>query len=245
MRRPLFRLAGGLAPSLAESHLRFGGIDWGRTKVFSEEITYAPSLWFNQKGREPKGTLSPGEREHTMRLVEQALQNFKEPEGETLVARVVRREEIHAGPHVERYPDLILELTTGGVYQPVLLPSKGHSGPLVTRLTQSEHLGRKGRSLPGCHTRQGILAVRGTGVTTPTIENADLHDVASIVCGLLGAKAGDWFESKPLTGLPTAVCGSTTVSRDDHSASPVIEPYTQDEEHIVAERLKRLGYLDD
>jgi predicted AlkP superfamily phosphohydrolase/phosphomutase len=51
LRRGLFRLAGGLLPRAVESRVRFFGIDWSRTTAFSEELTYAPSIWLTQLGR--------------------------------------------------------------------------------------------------------------------------------------------------------------------------------------------------
>jgi predicted AlkP superfamily phosphohydrolase/phosphomutase len=50
------------APAAAarlESGTRLGGIDWSRTRVFSEELNYFPSLWLNLAAASPRGPSAP------------------------------------------------------------------------------------------------------------------------------------------------------------------------------------------
>ena len=55
----IFRRRQGIANRM-EAYLRFGGIDWSKTKAFSEELPYLQSIWINVKGREPFGIVEPG-----------------------------------------------------------------------------------------------------------------------------------------------------------------------------------------
>ena len=155
LRRTLFRLGGGVAPAAAESYARFAGIDWAGTRAFSEELTYAPSVWINQLGREPRGRVRFRDREAVLRAAADCLADLTLDDGRALVRRAIPREELHAGPLAHRFPDLVIELDEVDGHTPVCLPSEGRSGPAVSRLAGDELLGRKGRSMPGCHTPFG------------------------------------------------------------------------------------------
>jgi predicted AlkP superfamily phosphohydrolase/phosphomutase len=231
LRRRLFRFAGGLAPALAESALRFGGIDWPRTRAFSEELPYAPSVWMNQLGREPRGVVRFRDREAVAREVEAALGRLTLDDGVPLVDRVLLREEVHRGAHRRRFPDMVVELRDVHGYAPVCLPSRA-PGPTLTRLAAEDLLGRKGRSMPGCHAPMGMLIVAGGRATSRDLSNASIEDVASIVCELVGVPEAPWF------GKPIPRPGNDfRFSRD--------RAYTLAEQRTVASRLRRLGYLEE
>jgi predicted AlkP superfamily phosphohydrolase/phosphomutase len=238
LRRRLFRLGGGLAPALAESTLRFGGIDWRRTRAFSEELAYAPSVWLNQLGREPRGVVRFRDREAVARDVEAALARIALDDGSPLVDRVLRRDEVHPGPLRGRFPDLVVELRDAGGYAPVCLPSRA-PGPAVGRLAGRELLGRKGRSMPGCHAPFGMLIAAGAGERRD-LAGAGIEDVAPLVCELLGVPAAPWFGRRDAQepGVGRARRGAGLAARSDRA-------YTLAEQRTVAARLRRLGYLEE
>jgi predicted AlkP superfamily phosphohydrolase/phosphomutase len=256
LRRALFRFADGLAPTVVESRLRFGGIDWARTRVFSEELNYAPALWFNQRGREPAGVVREGDRDALARVVADLAEKVTAPDGTRLIARVIRREEVHRGPLAHLFPDLLLELERPGGYTPACLPSRGRPGEVVVRLAGKDLLGRKGRSLPGCHTDQGVLIVagarerehlRGTDRVASGVEvsGARLEDVAPVVVALAGEgiAAAPWFTGSPPAGLPrpaAPVAGAAGAGRGGAAGAS----YAPADSRVIAERLRRLGYLE-
>jgi predicted AlkP superfamily phosphohydrolase/phosphomutase len=237
IRRRLFRFAGGAAPSLAESALRFGGIDWGRTRAFSEELAYAPSIWFNQLGREPRGIVRFRDRAALARDVEAALAAAATESGEPLVARVVPREEAHLGPRRAIFPDLAIALSDLRGYAPVCLPSRG-PGPIVSRLAAGELLGRKGRSMPGCHAPDGILIAAGGNVPPPPAAPL-IEEVAPLICRTLGVPPAPWFARRDAARADAAEGGP----RDSRTARD--RGYTLAEQRAVAARLQRLGYLEE
>ncbi len=225
LRRRLFRFAGGLAPSLVESALRFGGIDWRGTRAFSEELSYAPSVWLNQLGREPAGVVPYRERAAVAAEVEGALRRLALEDGRPVVDRVIPREELHRGPHARLFPDLTVVLRDVDGYAPACLPSRG-PGLAVRRLAPDERVGRKGRSMPGCHGPLGVLVVARPGGGAPDVRGLAIHDVAGLACDLLGAPRAPWL----------AGCGSATAA---------FSRYTLAEERAVAGRLRGLGYLEE
>jgi predicted AlkP superfamily phosphohydrolase/phosphomutase len=244
LRRVLFRLAGGLLPAAVESWIRFGGIDWSRTTAFSEELSYAPSIWLNQLGREPRGTLRHRDRARATSAVERAAAELRDPAGRSLVRRVIRREEIHQGPLLSLFPDLMLELEAADGYAPVCLPSGATSGDPVTVLDGADLLGRKGRSLPGGHAPDGVLIVASQAARAGArIRSARIHDVAPIVTALAGVAPAPWFEGRVPDGALASAGGE--LAADDGGLAPrARRAYDRSEERVVAARLRRLGYLD-
>jgi hypothetical protein len=179
------------------------------------------------------------QRAAVAREVEAALRGVTLDGGRELVGRVLPREELHPGPYRGRFPDLTIELCDVDGYAPVCLPSRA-SGPVVERLEAHELLGRKGRSMPGCHAPEGILIVAG-GHAPGAASPAFIEDVAPLVCRILGVPAAPWFERRDAVvarGKPGAAAGYGFPNSRDRA-------YTLAEQRTVAARLQRLGYLEE
>ncbi|MBY0395701.1 MAG: alkaline phosphatase family protein, partial [Thermoleophilia bacterium] len=165
----LFRRARGAA-ALVESRARFGGFDWRRTLAFSEEANTQPGIWINLAGREAAGCVAPEEYEATRDRVIAALESWKLPSGEPVIARALRREAVHAGPFVERAPDIVLELALDQGHGLSLVPTPwslggrdGEGIPSVRTLAPDEFAGGRGRGMNGTHRGQGIFIDCGAG----------------------------------------------------------------------------------
>jgi len=220
-RRRAFQLMGGLFPSLYESALRFSGIDFPNTSAFSEELPYAPAIWVNQLGRDPRGTVKFRDIPRIQQRIEDGASRWRHANGTPVIAAIHPRAALHDGPLAHRFPDFILQLSNVNGYQPVCLSSRGHPGPSLSRLSPDEYGGRKGCSMPGGHGPSGIFACSRADVAMP----GSLHEATSIVCRLAGA--------------PPMENGASPLS------VPTTTGYTAREEQIVAARLRRLGYLED
>jgi len=220
----IFRRARTAAAEL-ESRARFGGMDWSRTRAFSEEANTQPGVWINLAGRERAGCVAQEDYESTRGAVIDALLDWKLPSGEPVVARAVRREEVHRGPFAERAPDIAVELALDGRHGLSLVPTpwpqggpQGRGIPSIRLLTPEESAGGRGRGMNGTHRGDGIWICSDAGIP-PT---------------RLGTVA-PWLAKA--MGLAWAGLG-TGVSVDDPRA------YDEDEEAMVAERLRALGYLE-
>ncbi len=242
LRRHLFRFAGGLAPGFFESKARLGAIDWSRTYAFSEEIPYAPAVWLNLRGREPSGLVCESDAERIKDEVRKALKETVSDRGAPLIRKVHDAKEIHYGRYEHLFPDLIVELADEDGYQATCQSSKGRPGAVSKKLPPSKWLGRKGRSLPGCHSYKAILILNSKDA--PSLESTQLQrpalwHVASIISGLLDVPLADWFETLDRP------CGAPQKGSTSPEAKIPETSYTREEERIIAERLKKLGYLDE
>lgn len=241
LRRHLFRFAGGLAPGFVESKTRLGAIDWTRTSAFSEEIPYAPAVWLNLQGRDPEGIVAEANAERIIKRVQEALGQAVTEQGEPIVRRVYPARDVHRGEYEHLFPDLIVELETEDGYQPICQSSRGHPGPVSRQLPPKEWLGRKGRSLPGCHSPKGMIIADSPDAPlfkTPQQKPALWH-VAGNIAHMLDIPPASWFEA---TGSP-----SLSLKKDDATPPALYSGmgYTKAQEQIIAERLKKLGYLDE
>ena len=225
----IFRRARGAAARL-EGAARFGGIDWSRTLAFSEEANTLPGVWINLAGREAAGCVAPGDYEKTRDRVIDALAGWRLPDGGPVVARAVRREEVYSGPFVDRAPDVLVELALSRGYGLSLVPTPwaAATSDSVRTLSEGELAGGRGRGMNGTHRSDGILIdVRNDANDEQEPRNpalpARLADVAPLMANLMGL---DW--------QPAAASPGDGQRRD----------YTDEEDAIVAGRLRALGYLE-
>jgi hypothetical protein len=213
------------AAARVESAARFGGIGWARTVAFSEEANTQPGVWINLAGREEAGCVAAADYERVRDDVIAALLDWKLPAsggGGPVVAHARRREEVYAGPLVERAPDVVVELALEDGYGLSLVPTpRGADAPALRRLDDHELAGGRGRGMNGTHRAEGIWIEHGTDTE-----------------GFPGGQGRLVLASGPILRALGVHGGSPTSSAETPRA------YTAEEEAIVAERLRRLGYLD-
>jgi predicted AlkP superfamily phosphohydrolase/phosphomutase len=220
----VFRRARGAAARL-ESAARFAGFDWKHSQAFSEEANTQPGVWINLRGREAQGCVAPADYERVRDAVIEALCDWKLPGGAPVVARARRREQVYAGPCVERAPDVVVELAQDAGYGLCLVPtpwSEPGADPIRT-LSGEALAGGRGRGTNGTHRPDGIWIATGPGAERLDLAAAPaLEDVAPTLLRHLGvAWDGD------LDGV-----------------SLLRAEYGPAEEARVAARLRALGYLD-
>jgi len=263
----VFRRARTAAAEL-ESRARFGGFDWTRTLAFSEEANTNPGVWINRAGREPRGCVAASDYEAVRERVIQALREWRLPSGAPVVARALRREEVHRGPFCERAPDIVIELALDAGHGLSLVPTpwaeggaQGEGIPAVRTLPPRDWGGGRGRGMNGTHRNEGIWIAtglrEGSGPAPASEEpiprigtqehGSDAR--AGVEAGARSALAeppdrlsevAPWLASA--MGLAWAAPGEGTGSGAHGEGRG--HAYDEDEEAMVAERLRALGYLE-
>ena len=85
--------------------------DWSRTRAYGLGIN---GLYLNLKGRERDGIVEPGEeQERLTRQLIARLQAVQDDDGQRVIRRVYRTDEVYAGNATELAPDLILGYAPG------------------------------------------------------------------------------------------------------------------------------------
>ena len=215
------------AAARVESAARFGGFDWARTRAFSEEVNTQPGVWINLAEREAAGCVSPGDYEAVRDAVIATLVDWKLPNGEPVVARARRREDVYRGPHVERAPDIVVELGTEAGYALSLVATPWAGAPEAVRWLEAHELaGGRGRGMNGTHRAEGVWIAcdpHATDVQAP----ASMMETHARVLAAMGLS----LTVGPADGPGSGTSGETGA-------------YTEEEQDEIRERLRRLGYLE-
>jgi len=238
-----------------ESRIRFGGIEWRKTSVYSDESPYFPALWVNLAGRESGGIVPPDRYAETCARAAQTLRDWRDPEtGKPLVRRVYRREEIYRGEQVERAPDLLIDWNLDAGYSYLSGRSlEDHSGQSLRRLAPHEFHSHEMATRGGSHRPNGMLmAMGGPFAGRATIEGAALSDLAPTILFCQGLGIPQEMEGRVLAELFSPVFLSAhapqrVAASDLPLAAPAGEApadnYTDEEREIIERRLRDLGYL--
>ncbi|MFA9412221.1 MAG: alkaline phosphatase family protein [Deltaproteobacteria bacterium] len=253
LRERLFRFGNAWLPSRLESNVRFGAIDMRNTLAFSDELNYFPGIYLNLAGREPQGTVQPEQKRETILRVRSALLDTRDPwSGKPVFRDLVPREELFEGPHLNRAPDLLLDLQLDNGFSYNLMPSSPRprrsrlTGPQPTsspfrKLTDHEKLGKKGRSLPGSHRSHGFMTLAGPSVRAAGQLDAHIADMTATLLSRLGLSVPPSFKGRVLW---EALCNDRDASAQAlPEASPVTSRATRNE-GLIESRLRALGYIE-
>ena len=243
----VFRRARTAAAEL-ESRARFGGLDWTRTLAFSEEANTNPGIWINLAGREPEGCVAAEDYEAVRDRLIEALLAWRLPSGAPVIARALRREEVHRGPFADRAPDIVVELALDAGHGLSLVPTpwaeggaQGDGIPALRTLPAEDYGGGRGRGMNGTHRSDGIWIAKGPGAEAQTAPTR-LSRVAPWLAAAMDLAWTD--EAHPERGADSdETPGPPGSGRNDPFSQPT-QPYSEEEEAMVAERLRALGYLE-
>lgn len=250
-RERIFRVAGRALPGRVESRARFGAIDFAETRVFSDELNYFPALHVNLRGREPFGTVAPSELPALRDELERFAEQLRDPwTGARVITEIWSRDELYEGAFRTRAPDFLLELALDRGYSWNLLPSASAprgTGPF-RRLAPEEHLGRKGRSMPGSHRARGLFVAAGPRVRPVGEIDARIADATATLLARLDVRPAPELAGRVLREALARAGGRSEV-RDlpPRPLAPPVAPEGAIDPSDLARteaRLRALGYVD-
>lgn len=207
-------------------------IDWSNTKAYPVGVVGAINI--NLKGREPSGIVTPGaDYDRIKKHIKQALLRLSDPDtGGSLVSEVLCKEDVYEGPLAEHAPDLIIRWQDYAYKSTFMLGSSTEvmSAPL------------KG-SYSGFHTMDGILAMKGPNIVRgPVLSDASIIDVAPTILALLGLPVPEDMDGQALQVFDRDL--RLRYESEKHKRKLVEQaPMSTEDEKMVEERLKNLGYL--
>jgi predicted AlkP superfamily phosphohydrolase/phosphomutase len=212
-------------------------IDWSRTQAVSGSPA-TEGVFVNLKGREPQGTVEPGEPYEALRQQVMAeLEALRDPEtGDPVVCGVYRREELYEGPCLDQLPDVVFDLGDG--------PYLASDAPAARRILEP----LPEDFLQGRHRPTGIFVATGPGIREgESIEGARIVDVAPTVLYALGLPIPEDMDGRPLLEI---------FGDDYRAAHPVrrAQPerveetgpeqvYDEEDTAEMERRLRGLGYV--
>ncbi|HOD95885.1 MAG TPA: alkaline phosphatase family protein [Candidatus Hydrogenedentes bacterium] len=226
LRGTLFRRFQRLVESL-ESRARRGGIQWDKTRAWSDELDYCPAIRLNVAGREGKGIIPP---EQYASSVSELCALLEKLPG---VARAVPRDTVYKGAFADRAADIFLELDWSTGYRASVIRKRG--GAAVEVLQPEAYKGGKEQGCAGVHRNPAFLA----SSRPLTRKNPAMEDIAPAVLSWLGITY-EGMEGKSF--LESQVQEETVCPADWIKASE--KKYTEEEESLLEKRMKALGYFE-
>lgn len=192
-------------------------VDWDRTRVWSTGGYYG-RIFMNVEGREPRGVIPADEYEATRADLREQLEATVGPDGRPLGTRVFVPDEVYADVRGVP-PDLIV-----------------HFGDLAWRAVGSVghgtvHVRENDTGPDDCnHAQYGAFVLAGPGIApVGEIEGLRLLDVAPTLLELGGYDIPPSMQGRVLPVAATGGPEGTTPSQED--------------ERVIRERLKGLGYI--
>ena len=210
----------------------FAAIDWTRTRAFASPIPQQ-GVFVNLQGRERFGIVSPAELESTKDDLARRFEELRGPDGAPVTDRVWRSQEVFSGDATEGAPDLL----------PVLRDHRFELDDEVfhrTPFTDHRHLPR------GVHHPAGIGAVAGPGVVPGGGLAGGVVDVTPTLLYMGGLAVPEdldgavlpAFTDQHLRDHPIGTTAPLSSKAGDERS-----PYSQEEEALIEESLRGLGYL--
>lgn len=235
-----------------DSTLYLSGVDWDNTIAYSREN--APTIWINLKGREPKGTVEPGESYEKVRedIIKKLLALKCPQTNEPMVERVLKKEEMYSGKFLYKTPDLLIQWKDDAYIQRPSFTNK--NGKWFRILTHKELEWAETVSRPsGIHRREGIFLAIGKHIKQSLkIPDANIVDLFPTTLFTMGIPIPEDTDGKVLTGIfkegfiqsnPIKISDKQEETADTVQAQEE-RTYSDNEAALIEERLKGLGYID-
>ncbi len=215
-------------------------VDFERTQAFAYG-TFG-NIVINVRGRERTGIVEPGADYEAVRdEIAKALRELRDPaSGRAIVAAVHKREELFAGPHVDRVPDLVVEFAD---YEWL---GKGNLKSRTETIWDRVEIAGTDAAYVGSHRHEGIVALSGPSAA-PGGLFASIEDIAPTIQYLLGEPIPESMEGQLIDAAidPALLERRPPVyTADDVEVSAGVRAFEDNEAGDVQERLRGLGYIE-
>lgn len=212
-------------------------VNWRRTKAFSSTRTQQ-GITINLKGREPFGTVEPGEQYEALRgtLID-SLRELRDPvTGATMENHVCRREDVYNGPYVGNAPDIVYLFDGGRI-----IATHQYGKEIFTPATW--------KTGNGMHRRQGIFIAKGKNVVPGReIPMRSIMDIAPTILYHLGVEIPDDFDGKMIEEIYRNDFRTSHEIRFERTAARAQEAedtvYSEEDKKIIEDQLRGIGYLE-
>ena len=227
----------------------FTAIDWSRTKAYCSEVLAAPpSILINLKGVKPEGIVDPADYDALVNEIIAKIAELRDPrDGQPVIKKVWRRDELFHGPFAHETADLILDWWSEDSLfstQPSF-PEDSDQPALIIR----EHKPSDTSEWGGTHRLHGIMVGRAPAFKKGAeVHDPHLIDIIPTILHLLGVPVPedmdgrvleDVFEGEFLAAHPVRAGAASGTSEAGRASG-----YTDEESAKVEERLQALGYLE-
>jgi predicted AlkP superfamily phosphohydrolase/phosphomutase len=210
-------------------------LDWNRTRAFSINGSHYGHIYINLHEREPNGIVPPEQYESVREELTSKIQTLRSPDdGEPLVERVWKREELFQGRYLDHAPDLLIQNREGYKFVTNNKVSEG-------RLFFPPRIGHCGNHRP-----TGMTTMTGWNIEPGESDlEIDIQDFAPTILGTMGTTIPKGIEGV----FRSEFFGGITPEWVKYEDLPVYrdqglnEVYTDEEQEEIKNRLEQLGYM--
>lgn len=144
------------------------GIDLGSSRAFPAALSES-GIWINLEGRQPEGTVSPGEYEKLRSRIINELNVFRTNSGTAPVKKAMKREDALKGPFTGEAPDILIEPA-----DTFIVDDSFHDKLIDVSIVET-----------GTHRSRGIFVARGEGVRAgASLDEVNVTDVLPTLLAL-------------------------------------------------------------
>jgi predicted AlkP superfamily phosphohydrolase/phosphomutase len=221
-----------------ERALKFGGdnlsrfatdIDWERTQAFCHGTN---AIRINLKGREPRGSVDPGELDTVIQRLSDRLLSIRDPEGNKIIRGVKRRDDLYKGPSTELAADLLITDHDDSVW---FYYSEGHVPDEVFEVSGWAS---------GNHEPDGIFLGWGPDFAAGrTLESPNVVDILPTLFATMGVPIPDDVDGRVLSEAFAGPIRATWTEARAWAPSVDAGPRDRGVDAAIEERLRGLGYL--
>ncbi|MEN3335876.1 MAG: hypothetical protein V7641_5241 [Blastocatellia bacterium] len=212
----------------AEKDAFYDSIDWSRSRAYTEPGRHVINI--NLAGRNPQGIVAGADYDSVCAEIIAALSEWQDAHGAAVVERVARRDEVYAGPFVERASDLYV-----------------YWNPQAAFGEPPEEVKARGFWWSGDHRLEGILIARGPGLAPGARFPAPfVHDLLPTVMYAAGLPVPGDLDGQVIR---QAFSEAHTAANPLRIAEAMDETTSEGgalsgaEEEMIEEKLRSLGYL--
>ena len=213
--------------------ISFDDVDWSKTIAYS--VGNVGPIFVNLAGREPEGCVASENYEATLEEISHRLKAIVDPEtGESLVTEIHFGKDIYSGKQAPSGPDIMIFMRNSRVC------AYGNTEFASNRwLTPSERT--------GWHRMHGVLIASGPGIKQGgPVEGCRLWDIYPTIMAVMGLPLPRDLDGRVLDAVVTQEV-LDNVRYGDKSVDDYFQAggvgYSEEEEALIAEHLKGLGYV--
>lgn len=225
----------------AEAAVRLGGIDWSRTKAFSDGIQ--DDIWINLEGRDPLGIVKRAEYDEICNFICGELREAVDIKtGKPIVDAVFKRDEVYEGDYVNRAADISFRWKTDAVINGIKTKSSSANTSAVEHDWSPD-------ITTGDHSIDGVFIAAGPKITNvASINNAELIDIAPTVLYFFDKEIPADMDGKILDAIYDESYVSShpprfRTKKPDAVREEEEDVYSEEDESIIEQRLRDMGYL--